>query len=251
VAARLRKDLPAPPPLVKDPVLPIPRELGAVPGTEPGPCRAARPSSGTFRREPRGPAAPREEIAVKTRDLAYIALFAAITAVLGLLPPVPVPGLPVPITAQTLGVMLAGSVLGAKRGGLALLVFLAVVALGAPVLAGGRGGLSVFFGPTAGYLYSWPIAAFVIGWLTQLFWRRYNLAWALVANLLGGIVVIYAIGIPFTSLYGDIPLTASATGSLAFIPGDVVKAVAASVVAVAVRRAYPVIELPTRHATAG
>jgi biotin transport system substrate-specific component len=188
---------------------------------------------------------------VKSRDLAYIALFAAITAVLGLLPPVPVPGIPVPITAQTLGVMLAGSVLGARRGGLALLVFLAAVAVGAPLLAGGRGGLAVFAGPTAGFLYSWPIAAFVIGWLTQLTWRRFNLAWALVANLVGGVLVIYAIGIPFTSLYADVPLTASFTGSLAFVPGDVVKAVAASVVAVAVRRAYPVIELPGRRATAG
>jgi biotin transport system substrate-specific component len=187
---------------------------------------------------------------VKSRDLAYVALFAAIVAVLGLVPPVPVPGLPVPITAQTLGVMLAGSVLGAKRGGLALLVFLALVAAGAPLLSGGRGGLAVFAGPTAGYLYSWPIAAFVIGLLTQLFWKRFNLAWALIANMIGGIVVIYAIGVPFTSLYGDISLWASFTGSLTFIPGDLVKAVAASVVAVAVRRAYPVIELPGRRATA-
>jgi biotin transport system substrate-specific component len=188
---------------------------------------------------------------VKTRDHAYVALFAAIVAVLGLIPAVPVPGIPVPITAQTFGVMLAGSVLGARRGGLALLLFLAVVALGAPVLAGGRGGLSVFFGPSAGYLYSWPIAALVIGWLTQLSWRRFNLAWALLANLLGGLVVIYAVGIPFTSLYADIPLLASFTGALAFVPGDMVKAVAASMVAVAVRRAYPVIEMPARRPAAG
>jgi biotin transport system substrate-specific component len=188
---------------------------------------------------------------VKSRDLAYVALFAAIVALLGLLPPVPVPGIPVPITAQTLGVMLAGSVLGARRGGLALLVFLAVVAMGAPVLSGGRGGLGVFVGPTAGYLYSWPVAAFVIGLLTQLTWRRFNLAWALVANLVGGVAVIYAIGVPFTSIYADVPLWASFTGSFSFIPGDVVKAVAASVVAVAVHKAYPVIELPGRRATAG
>jgi len=164
---------------------------------------------------------------------------------------VPVPGIPVPITAQTLGVMLDGSVLGARRGGLALLVFLAVVAMGAPVLSGGRGGLAVFVGPSAGFLYSWPIAAFVIGALTQLFWRRLNLAWALVANLVGGVLVIYAVGIPFTSLYADISMSASAVGALAFIPGDLVKAVAASVVAIAVRRAYPVIELLGRPATAG
>jgi biotin transport system substrate-specific component len=188
---------------------------------------------------------------VKTRDLSYVALFAAIVAVLGLLPPVPVPGIPVPITAQTLGVMLAGSVLGARRGGLALLVFLAVVAVGAPVLSGGRGGLGVFVGPTAGFLYSWPVAAFVVGLLTQLFWRRFNLAWALIANLVGGVVVIYAIGIPFTSLYGDVPLSAAFTGSMAFVPGDLVKAGLAAGVAVAVRRAYPVIERPVRRAAAG
>jgi biotin transport system substrate-specific component len=191
------------------------------------------------------------ESCVKTRDLAYVALFAAIVAVLGLLPPVPVPAIPVPITAQTLGVMLAGSVLGARRGGLALLVFLAVVAVGVPVLSGGRGGLSVFFGPSAGFLLSWPIAAFVIGLLTQLWWRRLNLAWALTANLLGGVLVIYAVGIPFISVSSDTPLSAAFTGSLAFLPGDVVKAVAASLVAVAVRRAYPVIEVPARRATAG
>jgi biotin transport system substrate-specific component len=183
---------------------------------------------------------------VKTRDLAYVALFAALVAVLGLLPPVPVAGFPVPITAQTLGVMLAGSVLGAKRGGLALLVFLAVVAVGAPVLSGGRGGLSVFVGPTAGFLYSWPIAAFVVGLLTQLSWRRFNLAWSLLANLAGGVVVIYAIAIPLTTVFADVSLATSFTSSMAFVPGDVLKGVIASVVAVAVHKAYPVIELPAR-----
>jgi len=182
-----------------------------------------------------------------TRDLAYVALFAAIVAVLGVIPPVAVPVIPVPITAQTLGVMLAGSVLGARRGGLALLVFLAVVAVGMPVLSGGRGGLGVFVGPTAGYLYSWPIAAFVIGWLTQLFWRRFNAGYAFLANVLGGIVVIYAIGIPFTSVYADVPLWTSFTGSFLFLPGDLVKALIAALVADGVRRSYPVIELPARQ----
>jgi biotin transport system substrate-specific component len=123
-------------------------------------------SSGTFRPGGAAARAVREESHVKTRDLAYIALFAAITAVLGLLPAVPVPAVPVPITAQTLGVMLAGAVLGARRGGLAILLFLVVVAIGLPVLAGGRGGLSVFAGPSAGFLYAWPVAAFVTGLLT-------------------------------------------------------------------------------------
>src|SRR4051794_41965878 len=83
--------------------------------------------------------------------------------------------------------MLAGSVLGARRGGLALLLFLAVVAVGAPVLSGGHGGLGVFVGPAAGYLYSWPIAAFVIGWLTPLFLRGVQARHAVPGQLVRGL----------------------------------------------------------------
>lgn len=178
-----------------------------------------------------------------TRDLAYIALFAALTAVLGLVPAINVG--PVPVTAQTLGVMLAGSVLGARRGFLSLLLFLLLVAIGLPLLPGGRGGLSVFVGPSAGYLYAWPLGAFVVGLVTELTWRRFNLAWAALANVLGGVLVIYAIGIPFVAVYADeVTLAQSFTGSFAFLPGDAIKVVAASLIAVQVRRAYPVIERP-------
>lgn len=187
---------------------------------------------------------------MKTKDLAYIALFAAITAVLGLVPAIPVPAVPVPITAQTLGVMLAGAVLGARRGFLAILLFLVIVAVGLPVLAGGRGGLAVFAGPSAGFLYGWPLGALVTGLLTEALWRRFNLAWALVATLVGGIGVVYAVGIPFISVFSATPLSVAFNGSMAFVPGDVVKAVVASVVAVAVRRAYPVIERPHRAVAA-
>lgn len=183
---------------------------------------------------------------MKTRDLAYIALFAALSAVLGLLPAVPVPAVPVPITAQTLGVMLAGAVLGARRGFLALLLFLVLVAVGLPVLAGGRGGLAVFAGPSAGFLYAWPLGALVTGLLTEALWRRLNVAWALLATLVGGIFVVYAVGIPMISVFSATPLRAAFTGSLVFVPGDVVKAVVASLVAVAVQRAYPVIDRPRR-----
>ena len=185
---------------------------------------------------------------MKTRDLAYVALFAAITAVLGLMPAVPVPAVPVPITAQTLGVMLAGAILGARRGLLAILLFLALVAIGLPVLAGGRGGLSVFVGPSAGFLFAWPLGALVTGLLVEASWRRFNLAWALVATLVGGIVVVYAVGIPFISVFTGTSLTTAFTGSLVFLPGDVVKAVVAALVAVVVARAYPVIERPRRVA---
>jgi biotin transport system substrate-specific component len=186
---------------------------------------------------------------VKTRDLAYVALFAALTAVLGLVPAVDVG--PVPITAQTLGVMLAGSVLGARRGFLALLLFLVLVAVGLPVLPGGRGGLAVFAGVTAGYLLAWPLGALVTGLVTERLWRRYSVAWGVVACVAGGIVVIYLVGVPVLAVFGHLSLReAVVAGALPFLPGDAVKAVVAAVIAVQVRRSYPVIERPRRAVAA-
>jgi biotin transport system substrate-specific component len=191
--------------------------------------------------------APVTSAVVKTRDLAHIALFAAITAVLGLVPAIQVG--PVPITAQTLGVMLAGSILGARRGFLSQLLFLVLVAIGLPVLPGGGGGLAVFAGATAGYLISWPIAAFVIGLLTERFWGRYNVAWGVVANVVGGILVVYAIGVPVLKAVAGLPWSDAVWfGAAVFIPGDLIKAVIAAVIADRVRRSYPVIERPRRAA---
>ena len=179
---------------------------------------------------------------MKTRDLAYIALFAAIIAVLGTLPAINVG--PVPITAQTLGVMLAGSVLGARRGFLAVLLFLVLVAVGLPLLASGAGGLAPFAGPTAGYLFSWPVAAFVIGWLTERAWTRLSVPLAFAINVLGGICVIYAVGIPWLAVSAKLPLAKAALGSLAFVPGDCVKAAIAASIAVTLKRAWPLIQPP-------
>ncbi len=179
---------------------------------------------------------------MSARDLSYIAMFAALVAVLGLFPPVAVPIVPVPITAQTLGVMLAGSLLGARRGALSLVAFLALVAVGLPVLSGGRGGLGVFAGPSGGFLLAWPLGAAAIGLLTERLWPGYSLARALLANAVGGILVIYAVGVPFLAAVADLTLAKAAAGSLAFIPGDLVKVAVASAVAVTVQRAYPVLQ---------
>ena len=102
-----------------------------------------------------------------TRDLALVAVFAALIAALGLAPPLYLFGGSVPITAQTLGVMLAGSVLGARRGALAVLAFLVLVAVGLPLLSGGRGGLGVFVGPSAGSSLGWVLGAWVVGWVVE------------------------------------------------------------------------------------
>ncbi|HZJ04512.1 MAG TPA: biotin transporter BioY [Nocardioidaceae bacterium] len=173
------------------------------------------------------------------RDLALIATFAGIIAVLGLLPAFYPFGTAVPITAQSLGVMLAGAVLGGRRGTLSVLLFLALVAVGLPLLSGGRGGLGVFFGPSVGYLLGFLGAAFVVGWITDRGGPTYKLAWGLAANILGGVVVLYAFGIAGTALVADISVEAATVVALLFVPGDLIKAVLAAVVARGVNRAYP------------
>jgi len=175
---------------------------------------------------------------MRTRDLVHVALFAALTATLGLVPPFPIPAIGVPITAQSMGAMLAGSVLGARRGGLSLLLFLALVAVGMPVLAGGNGGVGAFLTPAAGFLVAWPLSAFVVGALTRrLAGAGSRFIPLLIANLAGGIGVMYAIGIPWITMRTGVPLGAAAAGSALFIPGDVVKAVLAAGVATNLRRA--------------
>ncbi|QBF29652.1 biotin transporter BioY [Thalassococcus sp. S3] len=176
---------------------------------------------------------------MSTRDIVYIALFAALTAALGLFPPITLPAIGVPITAQSMGVMLAGALAGSKRGGLALLLFIVLVAIGLPLLSGGRGGFGIFLGPSGGFLLSWPIAAFLIGWLFEKHKGEPTLPLALVYLAVGGIGLVYLIGVPWIAFAAELSLTQAFTGSIGFVPGDLIKVVLAALVARGVRRAYP------------
>jgi len=173
------------------------------------------------------------------RDAALIAVFAGFVAALGVVPAFQPPGFSVPITAQSLGVMLAGAILGARRGFAALALFLVLVAVGLPLLAGGRGGLGVFFTPSVGFLLAWPLTAYVIGWLTERGGSTYRLPWGIVANIVGGIVVLYAAGIAGIAAVAGISVWAATVSTWIFIPGDLVKAVLAAVIARGVHAAYP------------
>lgn len=171
------------------------------------------------------------------RSLAHIALFAALIAVLGLVPRIDLAA-GVPITAQSLGIMLCGTILGARRGALAVLLFLLLVAVGLPLLAGGRGGMGVFASPTVGFLAGFPVAAFVAGWIME----RTTLAplWAAMAGaVIGGIGVLYLFGITGMAVMLGKSWSEAALIAVAFLPGDVLKAVVAGLVTQAVARARP------------
>ena len=185
---------------------------------------------------------------METRDIVFIALFAAIMAGLAVFPPITLPLLGVPITAQSLGAMLAGGVLGTARGGLSMALFLTLVAFGLPLLPGGRGGFGVFFGPTGGFLIGWIVAAVVVGFLVERMWSGLNYLTAFLASVVGGILVLYAIGIPWVALVARIPLSKAFLGSLPFIPGDIVKSVIAAAVIVIVKQSYPIITPSKREA---
>ncbi|NBN80296.1 BioY family transporter [Microvirga tunisiensis] len=177
-----------------------------------------------------------------TRDhgLVQIAFYAALIAVLGLLPPFPIPFLGgVPITAQSLGIMLAGVMLGPVRGALAVCLFLFLVALGAPLLSGGRGGLAVFAGPSAGFLIGWPVGALVAGLVMQRSRALAVLPSAALASVLGGIGVVYLFGIVGLAVIGGLPLDKAFFGSVVFIPGDLIKVAITAVVAETVARGFP------------
>jgi biotin transport system substrate-specific component len=172
------------------------------------------------------------------RSIAYIALFAALIAVLGFLPRIDlIAG--VPITFQSLGVMMAGAVLGARKGALAVLVFVALIALGLPLLSGGANLWAVLYTPRIGYVIGFPIAAFVTGWLTERL-TMLSLPWAAgVAAVGGGMITLYAIGIPVAAWMNELTLAETATGALAFVPGDLAKAAVTGVVTGQLARMRP------------
>ena len=180
------------------------------------------------------------------RNVALIALFAALIALLGLVPKIDlVSG--VPITAQSMGVMLAGAILGAKRGFLAAALLLVLVAIGLPLLAGGRGGLGVFVGPTAGFAIGFPFAAFATGWLMERWKAPVGIA-AFVSSLFGGVVVLYAMGIVGMSLVLGKTIWEAALLSTPFLIGDTIKAALTGLITSQLARLRPgVARMPLRY----
>jgi len=176
-----------------------------------------------------------------TLSVALVSLFAALMAVFGLIPKIDLP-LGVPITLQTLGVMLAGCMLGPKRALQALLLFLAAVALGLPLLSGGRGGLGVFFSPASGYLIGWPVGAFVTGWVMTLLPKqtpRSAAISAFLASAAGGLLVVHVCGVVGLVNIANLTWQQAILASLVFVPGDLIKCAVCATVVHTVARGLP------------
>ena len=136
-----------------------------------------------------------------------------------------IPMWPVPVTLQTLAVLLVGGVLGSRLGALALLTYLFEGAIGLPVFAGGAS-LTAFAGPTTGYLIGFVAAAFVVGWFCERGWDR-KVGTAVIVMLLGT-ATIYLFGLPWLAQFTGWSKVLQ-LGLIPFIPGDILKAIVAAV----------------------
>jgi biotin transport system substrate-specific component len=176
-----------------------------------------------------------------TTDLALIATFAALIAVCSVSAALPFGVNGVPITLQMFGIFLAGAVLGARRGFLAVLLYLAVGAAGLPIFAGGTSGVAPFSGVTGGYLIAFPFAAAITGFVVERA-RNQNIAITAGVVFVGGTiadVVVWLAGGTGIALWADTPLGTTLKSAAAYVPADLAKLAVAAVVAAAVHRAFP------------
>ena len=162
-----------------------------------------------------------ERVHAKVRDAVLVvagALLIYLTARIA----IPVPGSPVPITGQTFGVLLVGGALGFRRGLIAVALYVLLGVVGLPFFAEGKGGLSVIWGTTGGYLIGFILAGAVVGRLAELGWDR-RIGGALGAMLVGS-AIIYGIGMPWLqAVTGWTVQETIAKGLTPFILGDALK----------------------------
>jgi biotin transport system substrate-specific component len=138
-----------------------------------------------------------------------------------------IPTEPIPFTGQTLGVLVVGGALGFRRGAAALLLYLALGALGFAVFAEGTSGVAKILGASGGYLIGFVAAAAIVGRLAELGWDR-HIGGSLAAMAIGT-AVIYAIGVPWLKVTLGIPWeTAVAEGMTKFLVWDAAKLIVAA-----------------------
>ena len=181
------------------------------------------------------------------RDIALVAAFAALIGASAYVGAIPIGSAGVPITLQTLTVMLAGCVLGPLRGFSAVALYLALGAVGLPVFAEHSSGIGVFTGISGGYLLSFPIAALLGGFLVKYVARERRTRAIVVffCSLAASVLVIHTMGIAGMKLYADVSWSEAATWDMPFWVGDLVKTSLVAMIAAEVHRAFP--QLLQRH----
>lgn len=179
-------------------------------------------------------------------DLGLIAVFAALVAGSALIAAIPVAGMGVPITVQTLAVMLTGLALGPGRAFAAVGLYVLLGLAGLPIFSGGRSGLGVLAGPSAGYIIGFVFAATAAGWLTVLVLRRtagrpgrLRAVLLFAAAMVSSIIFVHGLGILGMMVNAKLDFSKAFLADLVFYPGDVIKNVLAVTIALALHKAFP------------
>ncbi|WP_115789744.1 biotin transporter BioY [Arthrobacter silvisoli] len=175
-------------------------------------------------------------------DLGLIAVFAALVAASAFVPGVPVGALGVPITIQMLIIMLTGLALGAGRGFAAVGLYVLLGLAGLPIFSGGRSGLGILAGPSAGYIIAFPLAAAATGWLAAVVIRRtvkYRAVFFFAAAMASSIVLVHGLGVLGMMVNGKLDFGKAFLADLVYYPGDIIKNVLAAVIAVSLHKAFP------------
>ena len=160
------------------------------------------------------------------RQMTLVSLFTALTAIGAF---ISIPINPVPITLQTLFTLLAGMTLGSVLGATSQLIYVLLGAIGLPVFSGFKGGLGILFGPTGGFLLGFVISAYIVGRLIEIKKEKNIFSYFLIGLL--GTITIYFLGVTQLSLVTGMGLKkAIIVGVIPFLPGDLLKIIAASFV---------------------
>jgi biotin transport system substrate-specific component len=166
---------------------------------------------------------------ITTKEMILASLFTAFIIISGFIA-IPLPFSPVPLTAQTFAIMLVGMIFGPKLVLMSTGTYVALGAVGLPVFSGFRGGISVLLGPSGGYIVGFVVGAVVISILKG---NGENLYRVLLSGVIGGILVIHAMGVPWLAFQLGIPLKQAAlAGSVPYLIGDGIKLLLAGVLAV-------------------
>lgn len=179
-------------------------------------------------------------------DLGLIAVFAALVAGSALIAAIPVAGMGVPVTVQTLAVMLTGLALGPRRAFAAVGLYVLLGLAGLPIFSGGRSGLGVLAGPSAGYIIGFVLAATAAGWLTVVVLRRtagrpgrLRAILLFAAAMVSSIIFVHGLGILGMMANAKLDFSEAFLADLVFYPGDVIKNVLAVTIALTLHKAFP------------
>jgi biotin transport system substrate-specific component len=177
------------------------------------------------------------------QSLALISVFAALIAASAIVPGIPVGSFGVPITLQTLAIMVTGLVLGGSRAAAAVALYLLLAFAGLPIFSGGRAGLAVLAGGSAGYIVGFLLAALLVGMSAEQIIRRLPAKrrglWFFLAAIMVTVVASHMLGVLGMMVNLKLSWQAAFASDLIFYPGDIVKDAVASVAAVAAHRAFP------------